>query len=97
VFEAHRAAGASSSRRSLPLEIHCSRGCDVTITLRARGTLLATYRETETEITRPYAAISLPLSPASIRLLDHAGVTADFAASDAAGDLRSQRLRLAGR
>jgi hypothetical protein len=97
VFEVHRAPSASTSHRSLPLEVHCSRGCDVTITLRARGTVLATYRETETQITHPYSLLSLPLSPETIRLMDHAGVTAGFLASDATGEQRSETLRLAGR
>jgi hypothetical protein len=88
------AAGAGT----LPLEVHCSRACDLDITLHVGRTTVASYRETETEIRKPFTLLSLQLSPDAIRRVGHASLTATFVASDAANEVRSltRTLTVAG-
>jgi hypothetical protein len=83
---------------TLPIEVHCSRACDLDITLQVGDTTVAKYRETEKEIRKPFTLLSLQLSPDAVRLIGHASVTATFVASDAANEVRSltRTLTMAG-
>jgi calcineurin-like phosphoesterase family protein len=94
--------GAGFARRyGLPVSVHCSRACDLVISLRVRRAgrvrTLARYRRTEVQITRPLSRIVLPL-PRRLSigaLLSRAARTRlDFQAVDAAGERRALTLRL---
>jgi hypothetical protein len=79
----------SPAEDMLPVEVHCSRACDLDITLQVRHTTIASYRETEQEIRKPITRLSLHLSRDAIRRIGHASLTARFVASDAADEQRS--------
>ncbi|MGH2887688.1 MAG: metallophosphoesterase family protein, partial [Solirubrobacteraceae bacterium] len=58
-------------RRGLPVAIHCSRGCDVTVTAWLRNgrrlRRIASFYETESQITKPYSQILLRLPARSLQ------------------------------
>ena len=96
-----RFTARSARRYGLPVSVHCSRACDLRISLRAwrggRLRTLARYRRTEVQITRPSSRIVLRLpSRLSIDALRSRAARArlDFQAVDAAGDRRALTLRL---
>jgi len=99
VFGVRALRQPSATDGSLPLEIHCSRGCDVDITLRVRHTTVARYRETENEIRKSYVRLSLQLSPEVLRRIGRAPATATFVATDSASETRSvtQAVTVVGR
>ena len=83
-----RSSLAAAVRRGLRVAVHCSRGCDVGVTvwLRVRGRLrrIARYRETESQITKPYSEIVLRLPAGTLEHLRRATLVLRFAAIDAA-------------
>ncbi|MBV9421899.1 MAG: metallophosphoesterase [Solirubrobacterales bacterium] len=76
------------ARRGLPVAIHCSRACDVTVDawLRRDGhlTRIARFRETESEITRPYSQILLRLPARRLQGAGSVTLVLRFSAVDAA-------------
>jgi hypothetical protein len=83
-----RSSLPAAMRRGLGVAVHCSRGCDVGVTvwLRVRGRLrrIARYWETESQITKPYSEIFLRLPTGPLEHLRRAGLVVRFAAVDAA-------------
>jgi hypothetical protein len=74
--------------RGLRVAVHCSRGCDVgvTVSLRVRGGLrrIARFWETESQLPKPYSEIVLRLPRAALERLGRATLVLRFAAIDAA-------------
>ena len=72
----------------LRVAVHCSRGCDVgvTVSMRVRGRLrrIARFWETESQIPEPYSEIVLRLPAASLEHVRRAVLVLRFAAIDAA-------------
>jgi hypothetical protein len=83
------AAGAG-----LPVDVHCSRACDVHATLLVSGQTVATYRETETEIPEPFSRIELKLPDSIADSSTSVPVVLKFAAMDAAGEVKRVRREL---
>jgi hypothetical protein len=83
-----RSSLTAVARRGLPVAVHCSRGCDVSVTasLRRGNRLqrIGVFRETESEIPRPYSQILLRLPARRLQGLRHATLVLRFAAIDAA-------------
>jgi hypothetical protein len=83
----------SASEHGLAVDMHCSRACDVRVTVRVhRGHHLVTvarYRDTETEIPRPFDRVRLKLSRHTIRRLGHARLLLTFVAEDASFEERT--------
>jgi acid phosphatase type 7 len=90
LFEARplRASLTAVAHRGLPVAVHCSRGCDVSVTaaLRRGNRLqrIAVFHETESEIPKPYSQILLRLPARRIRGLRRATLVLRFVAIDAA-------------
>jgi hypothetical protein len=86
----------------LPVDVHCTRACDVGVTayLRRDGRLvkLASYRETESEIPKPFSRILLRLPARALDHLGRARLTLSFAAMDASFERASatRTVALAG-
>lgn len=82
----------SLSRPDLPIRIGCSRACDLTVTIATRdGTTLARFKETETELSKPYSTIVLHVPRARLARLGRSRLSLAFRASDASGEqLRSR-------
>jgi hypothetical protein len=80
------------ARRGLPVAIHCSRGCDVTVdaSLRRGRRLqrIASFYETESQIPKPYSQILLRLPAVRLKGLREATLVLRFAALDAANHHR---------
>jgi hypothetical protein len=74
--------------RGLRVAVHCSRGCDVgvTVSLRVRNRLrrIARFWETESQIPEPYSEIVLRLPAAALEHLRRARLVLRFSAIDAA-------------
>lgn len=74
--------------RGLRVAVHCSRGCDVvvTVSLRVRGRLrrIARLPKTESQVSKPYSEIVLRLPAAPLEHLRQAKLDLRFAAIDAA-------------
>ena len=74
--------------RGLRVAVHCSRGCDigVTVSLHVRDRLrrIARFWETESQIPEPYSEIVLRLPAAALEHLRRAKLVLRFAAIDAA-------------
>ena len=70
------------------MAVHCSRGCDVSVTasLRRGNRLqrIGVFRETESEVPKPYSQIVLRLPARRLQRLRHATLVLRFAAIDAA-------------
>jgi hypothetical protein len=83
----------SAFRHGLPLDVYCSRACDLSVAVglrRNRQTVtLASYRETETEIPRPSSRVWLPLRRSVASRLSGAHLTLSFVAVDASNERRS--------
>jgi hypothetical protein len=83
----------SIQRRGLPLQVRCSRACDVSIAVRVSNgrhmIAIASYRETETEIPRRSSRVDLHLSQGLLRHLRAARLTLTFVAVDASEEHRS--------
>ncbi|MGZ4331513.1 MAG: metallophosphoesterase family protein [Solirubrobacteraceae bacterium] len=83
-----RSSLTAVARRGLPVAVHCSRGCDVSVTasLRRGNRLqrIGVFRETESEIPKPYSQILLRLPARRLQGLRHATLVLRFAAIDAA-------------
>ena len=79
---------SDAMRRGLRVAVHCSRGCDVgvTVSLHVRGRLrrIARFSETESQIREPYSEIVLRLPAAALEHLTRAKLVLRFAAVDAA-------------
>ena len=79
-------------RRGLPVAVHCSRGCDVVVTASLhRGRRLhrvASFYETESQITKPYSDILLRLPARRLQGRRRVTLVLRFAALDAAGHHR---------
>jgi hypothetical protein len=77
----------------VPLDVHCSRACDVSVAVRVRHghhmITIARYRETETEIPRPSSRVVLHLGRSVVRRLADAPVTLSFVAVDASLEQRT--------
>jgi hypothetical protein len=90
VFDAHPAARSPATAQALPLDVHCSQACDLTITLGVRrGSRLlpvARFRETETQIPRANSRVVLHLSRRLGNELLHVPLTATLQAMDATGE-----------
>ncbi len=90
VFDARplRSSLPAALRRGLPVAIHCSRGCDVTVTASLRRgrrlQRIASFYETESQIPERYSRIWLRLPPARLRGLREARLVLRFSAVDAA-------------
>jgi hypothetical protein len=95
VFDARplHASLTAATRRGLPVAIHCSRGCDITVTelLRRgrRAQRIASFYETESQIPKPYSQILLRLPAARLMGLSEATLVLRFAALDAANHHRT--------
>jgi hypothetical protein len=93
-FDARPAQSSLSAvaRVGLPVAIHCSRGCDVTVTASLRHgnhlRRIATFYETESEIGRPNSTVFLRLPARQLKGLSRATLVLRFAAIDAAGHHR---------
>jgi hypothetical protein len=89
-FDAHplRSSLTAVARRGVPVAVHCSRGCDVSVTasLRRGNRLqrIGAFRETESEIPKPYSEIFLRLPARRLQGIRHATLVLRFAAIDAA-------------
>jgi hypothetical protein len=83
-----RSSLAAAVYRGLRVAVHCSRGCDVgvTVSLRVRGRQrrIARFWETESQIPKPYSEIVLRLPAAALVRLGRATLVLRFAAIDAA-------------
>jgi hypothetical protein len=79
---------ATVRRQGLPVAVHCSRGCDVTVTAALiHGRQLrrvASFYETESDITGPYSQIVLRLPARALNGLNAATLVLRFSALDAA-------------
>jgi hypothetical protein len=77
----------------LPVAMHCSRGCDVTVhaSLRLGGRLreIATFYETESEISQPNSTVLLRFPARRLKGLKRATLVLRFDAIDAARHRRS--------
>jgi hypothetical protein len=75
-------------RNGLPVAVHCSRMCDVTVDVSLRRghrlQRIARFYETESEIPKPYSRIVLSLPARRLRGLRHVTLVLRFAALDAA-------------
>jgi hypothetical protein len=83
----------SAVRRGLPVDVYCSRACDLSVAVGLRRNhhtvALASYRETETEIPRPSSRVWLPLRRSLASRLAGARLTLSFVAVDASNERRS--------
>jgi hypothetical protein len=90
----------SVKRRGLAVPVLASRAVDVAVTawVRANGgsRRIATFHETESQITRPHSLIRLRFPARSLQHVKAATLTLSFAAEDGAGHRRSvtRTLRL---
>jgi calcineurin-like phosphoesterase family protein len=80
------------AHRGLPVAIHCSRACDLTVTawLRHGSHLerLGSFHETEAQVFKPYSQIFLRLPARPLQGLREARLLLRFTAVDAAGHHR---------
>ena len=78
------------STRVLPVRIHCSRACDVNVSLgisEAGATVpVASYRETETEVPQPHSTVELTLPERIASSSTSVPIVLEFVAMDAAGE-----------
>jgi hypothetical protein len=94
VFDVHplRSSIRAATRRGLPVAIHCSSACDVTVTVSARhgrhSQRIAAFYETESQIARPYSRILLRLPAAHLRGTSRITLVLRFSALDAASHRR---------
>jgi hypothetical protein len=83
----HSVSLRSAVKHGLPVDVHCTRACDVRVTaylhLDGRLVKLASYRETESEIPKPFSRIVLRLPDRALDHLGRARLTLSFAALDA--------------
>jgi hypothetical protein len=83
--------------KELPVDIHCSRACDLDIKLVARQggdtRTVAIYHETEEQIPEPFSRIELKLPGSVANASTRVRLALKFVATDAEGDV--QRLRRA--
>jgi hypothetical protein len=83
----HSVSLRSAATHGVPVDVHCTRACDVGVTayLHRDGRLvkLASYRETESEIPKPFSRILLRLPARALDHLGRARLTLSFAALDA--------------
>ena len=90
VFDARPLASSLTAvaREGLPVAIHCSRACDVAVTASLRrGRRLhriASFYETESQITKPYSQIVLRLAARRLQGARQVTLVLRFAAKDAA-------------
>lgn len=81
------------ARPGIPVAIHCSRGCDVTVhaSLRLGGRIreISTFYETESEITQPNSVVLLRSPARRLKGVRHATLVLRFDAIDAARHRRS--------
>ena len=95
VFDARPLASSLTAavRRGLPVAIHCSRGCDVAVTASLRlgrhVRRIASFYETESQITKPYSDILLRLPARRLQGRGRVTLVLRFAALDAAGHHRT--------
>jgi hypothetical protein len=86
---------SAATRRGLRVAVHCSRGCDVgvTVSLRVGDRLrrIARFWETESQIPEPYSEIVLRLPAAALEHLTRATLVLRFSAVDAADHHRVLR------
>lgn len=79
---------AAVVRRGLPVAIHCSRKCDVSVAVflrrGGRARRIASFDESDVEIPQPYSRILLKLPARSLRTIRDATLVLQFAALDAA-------------
>ena len=87
-----------AAAEGVPVKIHCSRACDVDVALAVRRegttTLVASYRETETEIPRAYSTIKLPLPASIASSTTSVRIVFEFVAVDASGEKKTVRRAL---
>ncbi len=94
VFDARplRFSLTAAVRTGVPVAIHCSLGCDVTVTASLRRgrrlRRIATFYETESQLPEPYSQISLRLPETRLGGLSEATLVLRFAAIDAANHHR---------
>jgi Calcineurin-like phosphoesterase len=78
--------------RGLPVAVHCSRGCDVTVTASLRRgrrlQRIARFYETESQLPAPYSQILLRLPARRLQGAKKVPLVLRFAAIDAAGHHR---------
>jgi len=86
-------------RQGIPVDVHCSRACDVSIAIRAsvggRNVTIASYRETESQIPLAWSRVLLPLSPRRVARFGRAPLQLSFAAVDASNEWRTATSTLA--
>jgi acid phosphatase type 7 len=79
-------------KNGLPVRVHCSRACDVRITIALRRgrrmAILARYRETETQIPAPQSLLHLHLPARLLHNLRGARLAVSFFAIDASSEVR---------
>jgi hypothetical protein len=82
----------------LPVDIHCSRACDVDIKLVVRkaghAETVVTYHETESEIPEPFSRIELKLPDSIATSSTSVHLLLKFAATDAADEVKRLRRAL---
>jgi hypothetical protein len=88
-----RASLGSALKNGLPVDVYCSRACDVSVAVRVRSgshiITIARYRETETEIPRRSSRVALHLRRSVIRSLGNARLMLAFVAVDASKEQRT--------
>jgi len=89
----------AAEQQGIPVDVHCSRACDVSIAIRAdlgtRDVTIASYRETESQIPRPSSRVLLPLSPRQVARFGRAPLQLSFAAVDASNEWQTATSTLA--
>ena len=89
----------AAERQGIPVDVHCSRACDVSIAIRAdlggRDVTIASYRETESQIPRPSSRVLLPLSPRQVARFGRVPLQLSFAAVDASNEQQTATSTLA--
>jgi hypothetical protein len=89
----------AAEQRGIPVDVHCSRACDVSIAIRAHvgrlNVTIASYRETERQIPRAWSRVLLRLSHRRVARLGRAPLHLSFAAVDASNEWRTATSTLA--
>ncbi len=87
-----RSSLAATSKPGLPIRVHCSRACDLGVTIGVRRgahtITVARFRETETEISKPFASLVLHLRQSRLLHLRARRLILTFVATDASGEQR---------
>jgi hypothetical protein len=85
----------AAAARGVPVDVYCSRACDVTVVVLAReghqNVTIASYRETESQIPRASSRIWLRLPPTALAGLRHVRLSLSFTGVDASNESRSLR------